>query len=70
MAELRARHPTSPPENNPSQNYNHQFNHHSSQGYSNYSNFNQAEANQSPFGQQVFFCLKIYEKESNLVFLE
>jgi hypothetical protein len=61
MAELRARHPTSPPENHPSQNYNHhQYpalnHHHPNQGYmaqQNYPNYNQAEPNQSPFGPQV-----------------
>ncbi|XP_063905364.1 dystrobrevin beta isoform X3 [Zophobas morio] len=59
MAELRARHPTSPPEN-PSQNYNHHqypaLNHHPNQGYiaqQNYPNYNQAEPNQSPFGPQT-----------------
>ncbi|XP_068895669.1 dystrobrevin beta isoform X4 [Tenebrio molitor] len=61
MAELRARHPTSPPENHPSQNYNHhQYpalnHHHPNQGYmaqQNYPNYNQAEPNQSPFGPQT-----------------
>ncbi|XP_064212025.1 dystrobrevin beta isoform X2 [Tribolium castaneum] len=61
MAELRARHPTSPPENHPSQNYNHhQYpalnHHHPNQGYNaqqNYPNYNQAEPNQSPFGPQT-----------------
>ncbi|XP_044264823.1 dystrobrevin beta isoform X2 [Tribolium madens] len=62
MAELRARHPTSPPENHPSQNYNHHqypalnHHHHPNQGYNaqpNYPNYNQAESNQSPFGPQT-----------------
>lgn len=53
MAELRARHPSSPSEN---QNFNHQQYHHNQHsgyiGQQNYP-FNQAEPNQSPFGAQV-----------------
>lgn len=53
MAELRARHPSSPSEN---QNFNHHQQYHNQHsgyiGQQNYP-FNQAEPNQSPFGAQV-----------------